>query len=103
MSHVSSKNDDLHFTENQLNTKETLPIWIMPPFLLCKDNTIFSEIQIPFLKSTWGSGASMAKNCDILRGANKFRQCPNNRIMFCIAPVGGHYELIKTLGTTARI
>ena len=49
-----------------MNTKKALPVWIMPPFLLCKDNTFFSEMQIPILRSTRGGGASKAKNCDKL-------------------------------------
>ena len=49
-----------------MNKKEALPVWIMPPFLHCKDNVFFSEIQIPFFRANVGMGASMAKNCDKL-------------------------------------
>ena len=56
----------MYFTDNQMDTKEALPVWIMPPFLHCKDNVFFSEIQIPFFRVNVGMGAGMAKNCDKL-------------------------------------
>ena len=39
-------------------------MWIMPPFLLCKDNTFLSEMQIQIFRADVGRGAVMAKNCD---------------------------------------
>ena len=36
----------------------------MPPFLLCKDNTFLSEMQIWIFGADVGRGAVMAKNCD---------------------------------------
>ena len=56
----------LYFIDTQVNTKEALPAWIMPLFLLCKDNTFWSEMQIAFSGADAGSGASCAKNCYIL-------------------------------------
>ena len=38
-SDVCAVNRDLYFTDSQVYTKEALPVWIMPPILLCKDNT----------------------------------------------------------------
>ena len=40
-------NSGLYFAEYQVNKKEVLPAWVTPPFLLCKDNTFLSEMQIP--------------------------------------------------------
>ena len=60
-----SKNSDSYFVDNQINTKEALPVWIMPPFLLCKDNTFLSEMQIAIFRADGGVYASCAKNCYI--------------------------------------
>ena len=64
MSNVSSENGDSYFVGYQLNTKEALPVWIMPPFLLCKDNTFLSEMQIAIFRADDGMWGTMAKNCD---------------------------------------
>ena len=42
-------NSCLYFAEYQVNKKEMLPAWVTPPFLLCKDNTFLSEMQILIL------------------------------------------------------
>ena len=60
-----SKNGDLYFIDNQDDTKEALSTRVMPPFLLCKDNTFLSEMQIPIFRAGEGMGASCAKNCYI--------------------------------------
>jgi hypothetical protein len=44
--------------------KEVLPAWVTPPFLLCKDNIFFSEIQIAVFCPIEGGKARMAKNCN---------------------------------------
>ena len=46
--------------------KEVLPAWVTPPFLLCKDNTFFSEIQILIFRATIASGVKFVKNCNKL-------------------------------------
>ena len=65
------KNSGLYFVENQINKKEVIPAWVIPPFLLCKDNTFLSEIQIRiFWVDVWVE-ARCAKNCDILWWSNQ--------------------------------
>ena len=80
-----SKNSDSYFVDNQMSTKEALPVWIMPPFLLCKDNTFLSEMQIPFFRADDGSGAREAKNCYIWGVAIRWRE---GRISRFFCPLG---------------
>ena len=54
-------NSGLYFAEYQVNKKEVLPAWVTPPFLLCKDNTFLSEMQIPIFGAGWGNRTSFAK------------------------------------------
>ena len=53
----------LYCVDNQMNKKEVLPAWVTPPFLLCKDNTFFSEIQILFFRSVERSVMKKVRNC----------------------------------------
>ena len=55
-------NSGLYFIDNQINKKEALPAWVTPPFLLCKDNTFLSEMQILIFGAGWGRRTSFAKN-----------------------------------------
>ena len=57
---------DWYCVDNQMNKKEVLPAWVTPPFLLCKDNTFFSEIQILIFRATIASGVKFVKNCNNL-------------------------------------
>ena len=54
---------DWYCVDNQMNKKEALPAWVTPPFLLCKDNTFFSEIQILFFRSVERSVMKKVRNC----------------------------------------
>ncbi len=50
MSHKPAVFSGLYSTDNQTNKKEAPPAWVTPPFLLCKDNIFFGEIQISFFR-----------------------------------------------------
>ena len=67
---MPGKNSVLYFIENQINKKEVIPAWVIPPFLLCKDNTFLSEIQIRIFRVDVCGEARCAKNCDILGWSN---------------------------------
>ena len=69
-----SKNSDLYFIDNQMNIKEALPVWIMPPFLLCKDNTFLSEMQIPILGQVRGWERVVRKIVTLGGGAGSRRK-----------------------------
>ena len=55
----------LDFADNQVDTKEALPRTVMPLFLLCKDNTFLSEMQIAIFRVEGGDGAKEVRICYI--------------------------------------
>ena len=63
-SHAMGEGWGLKVADNQMDTKEALPAWIMPLFLLCKDNIVFGEMQIAIFRSDAGAGGSCAKIFD---------------------------------------
>ena len=55
----------LDSADNQVDTKEALPAWIMPLFLLCKDNTFWGEMHIAIFRVEGGDGAKEVRICYI--------------------------------------
>lgn len=93
-SHVFGANESFEVIENQVNIKEALPVWIMPPFLLCKDNTFLGEMQIPFFRADKERGTTEAKNCNKTKDANKIKRTVGSALRELITSIYSYIDSI---------
>ena len=63
--HVFGKYRGLDSADNQVDTKEALPAWIMPLFLLCNANTFWGEMHIAIFRVEGGDGEKEVRICYI--------------------------------------